>query len=293
MSSNPQQTVYDFDINHKNFNELVILNSYKLPVVVEFLSVSSGICIDMERNLANFARDFAGQFVFAKVDVYEQPELKEQYQIEHLPTLKVFKDGEVIRTETGKMDENEIALLLKDYGVSRASDEMRLQARNMHLQGDTNGAITLLTQAIQQDPSNPRIAMDMVQIMIDVGAIEQATDLFNKLPDKEKSSDAGKALIGQITFINLALETEGKQVLMERLEKDPLDFDAYFDLGLCLVAERDYQASLEALFALLEQEPNYKDGAAHELIITILNMLAPNDPETTKKYRQRLSSNFN
>ena len=49
-----------------------------------------------------------------------------------------------------------------------------------------DGGILLLTQAIQQDPANTRIAMDMLQIFIDTGRLDQAKPLFNKLPDREK-----------------------------------------------------------------------------------------------------------
>ncbi|MDG6774750.1 tetratricopeptide repeat protein [Thiomicrorhabdus sp. ZW0627] len=281
---------YIFEVSQSNFNNLVLMNSYKLPVVVEFMSVNSEVCINMETSLSELAREFAGQFVFAKLDVYEQPELKEQYQIENLPTIKVFKDGEVVRNEIGKMDSNELAAMLKDFGIYRESDEMRLQARELHLQGDTGGAVNLLTQAIQADPSNTKVAMDMVQVLLDVNVLDQAMDIFNRLPDKDKESETGRALIGQLTFKQLASETEGKQAMLNRLDQNPLDFDAYFDLAVCLVAEHDYQGALESLFALFEQEPNYKDGAAREMIVTILNMLSPSDPELSKQYRQRLGS---
>lgn len=281
---------YIFEVSQSNFNNLVLINSYKIPVVVEFMSVNSEICINVETSLSTLAQEFAGQFVFAKIDVYEQPELKEQYEIVNLPTVKVFKDGEVVRTEIGKMDSNELAAMLKDFGIYRESDEMRLQARELHLQGDTQGAVDLLTKAIQTDPSNTRVALDMVQVLLDVGVWEQAVDIFSRLPDKDKESEAGRALLGQMTFHRLARKTDGKTALLARLDQDPLDFDAYFDLSVCLLAERDYQGALESLFSLFEQEPNYKDGAARELIVTVLNMLSSSDPELSKQYRQRLGN---
>jgi len=41
---------------------------------------------------------------------------------------------------------------------SRESDEMRAQAREKHMAGDTPGAIVLLTEAIRKDPGNIRVA---------------------------------------------------------------------------------------------------------------------------------------
>jgi putative thioredoxin len=40
-----------------------------------------------------------------------------------------------------------------------------------------------LTQAIPSHPSNGRVALDMVQIFLDIGEIEQAQSLFDRLPE--------------------------------------------------------------------------------------------------------------
>lgn len=281
---------YVFEVNAKRFNELVLMNSYKLPVIVEFMAVYSGPAIALENQLNEFAEDFKGQFIFAKVDIDEQPELKEQYQIKNIPTLKVFKDTHVIRTEEGLMQKDELAEMLKNMGIYRQSDELREQARQKHLAGDVATAIGLLTQAIKMDPANTRVAMDMVQVMLDIGELDQAKSLFNRLPEKDRNSDTGKALIGQITFKTLAAKTPGKPVLLARLDQNPLDFDAYFDLAVCLVAEFDYAGALECLFAIFEQEPAYKEGAAREMIVNLLAMLAPSDPELVQRYRLRLGN---
>ena len=139
------QQAFIFEVSRSNFATTVILNSHKIPVVVEFMGVWSEHCIKLEDSLVNLAREFAGQFIFAKVDIQEQQELRKEYGIENLPTLKVFKDGAVVRTEEGLLSDGELAAMMKSYGIFRESDEMREQARQRHMAGDTVGAITLLT----------------------------------------------------------------------------------------------------------------------------------------------------
>ena len=192
--------VFVFEVSKSNFNTAVVLNSHKLPVVVEFMGVWSGPCIAMDDNLSKLAHEFSGQFVLAKVDIDEQPELKEEYHVENVPTLKIFKDGEVVRSEEGLLKDPELRALLKVYDVYRQSDELRVLARQKHMNGDTVEAMGLLTKAIQEDPSNTRVAMDMVQIFLDINELEQAKGLFNRLPEADRLSDMGKALLGQLTF---------------------------------------------------------------------------------------------
>ena len=94
---------------------------------------------------------------------------------------------------------------------------VRALARDKHMAGDTPGAIVLLTEAIRKDPGNTRVAMDMVQIFIDMGELQQAKQLFNKLPDADRETTMGRSLTGQLAFADLAAATEGIDALQERL----------------------------------------------------------------------------
>ena len=174
--------------------------------------------------------------------------------------------------------------------VMTESEELREQARNQHIAGETTAAIALLTEAIQQDPGNTLIAMDMVQIFIDINELEQATGLFNKLPELDKQSDTGKMLQGQLTVRNLAADTEGIIALQARIAVNAQDYGAHFDLAICLVAEHDYQQAMEHLFEILTREPEFKEGAAREMIIALTDKLAPNEPALAQSFRRRLAN---
>ena len=287
------QDVFIFEVSKSNFNTSVVLNSYKLPVVVEFMGVWSGPCIQMADHLSKLATEFSGQFVFAKVDIDEQPELMKEYGVENVPTLKVFKDGEVVRTEEGLQNDAELRELLKVYGVYRQSDELRELAREKHLSGDTVEAIGLLTKAIQEDPSNTRVAMDMVQVFLDINELEQAKGLFNRLPERDRLSDMGKTLLGQLTFKDLAAKTVGKEQLKNKLAENADDFDSRFDLAICLVADHEYTQAMDNLFVIFEQNPEYKEGATKEMIINLSNMLAVNEPELAQEFRKRMGNVIN
>lgn len=282
--------VYIFEISEQSFNSSVLLNSNKIPVVVEFMGVWSEPCITMSDMFSGLAREFAGQFIFAKVDIDEQAGLKEQYKIENVPTVLVFKDAQVIRTEVGQMSEPEARAMLKEYGVFRASDEMRTQAREKHLSGDTPAAIMLLTEAIQKDPSNTRIAMDMVQIFIDTNQVEEANGLFSRLPEADQQSEMGKSISGQLLFKDLAAKTQGIEVLSGKVLASPDDHAARFDLAICQVADYEYQKAMDNLFIIHQADANYKDGAAREMIITLANMLTSTSPELAQEYRRKLAN---
>jgi putative thioredoxin len=278
-----------FEVSDRSFEKYVIDNSSKTPVFVAFIGVWSEPCILMSDMFAALATEFAEEFIFAKVDIDENSQLKEQYSIENVPTLKVFIDGKVVVSEEGNLNEEEARALLKSFDIVNKAEEQRMQARQLHMQGETQDAIMLLTVAIQQDPSNTRVAMDMVQIFIDMGETEQAHSLFNRLPESIKASETGLSLSGQLWIIEEAGKTTGLQALNKTILTDPDDLQARFDCAICEIAQHNTQQALDHLFYIQKNNADFKDGAAKEMIITIINTIAANDPENAQKYRTQLA----
>lgn len=278
-----------FEVSDRSFDKYVIGNSNKVPVFVAFISVWSEPCIQMTDMFADLAKEFAEEFIFAKVDIEENSELKDKYGIENVPTLKIFVDGKVVVSEEGRLNEDEARALLKSFNIINETEEKRLQARQLHMQGETHDAIMLLTLAIQQDPSNTNVVLDMVQIFIDMGELEQAHGLFNRLPDEVKNSETGLSLTGQLWIIDEAGKTLGLDALKDILLTDPDDYKARFDCAICEIAQHNTQQALDHLFYIQQNNAEFKEGAAREMIITIINTIAPDNPEMAQQYRTRLA----
>lgn len=277
-----------FEVSERSFKKYVIGNSDKLPVFVLFMNVWSEPCVQTSEIFAALASEFAQQFVLARVDVDENSLLVEQYKIENVPTLKIFVDGKAVVSEVGSITEEEARAILKGFDIANKTEETRLQARQQHMQGETSQAIMLLTKAIQQDPTNTRIALDMVQIFIDIGEVEQANDLFNKLPEKDKTGETGLSLSGQLWVIDQASKTAGLTALQQTILTNPDDYNARFDCAICEIAIHNYQQAFDHLFYIQQNHADFKGGAAREMIITIINTLAPNNPQMAQKYRTQL-----
>ena len=282
--------VYIFEATAENFDQVVLQNSSKLPVVALFMSVSSEPCFVLSEILSKLAKEFAGQFIFAKVDTDEQEVLRDNYKIKNVPTIILIQNGNPIMTSEGLLTEDEARVLLKGVNVFNIVDEMRLQARDKHLAGDTENAIITLSEAIQQEPGNTNVALDMAQIFIDIKQFEQANDLFNKLPATAKDSDMGKSITGQLTFINLAAEKQDIETLYNIIETEENNQQARFDLAICLTAKYEYDQAIEQLLMLHQQDEAFQDGAAKELAITLIGMLKATQPEVASRAQTKLSN---
>lgn len=283
---------YIFEVSEDNFDTLVVENSAQIPVVVTFMNADTE-SQTLAQDLSHFAQTFAQQFVFAKVNVVEQPELAAAFELEQIPTTVIFINGEVHSAKQGVISPEEIALMLRQIGVYDPVEEMRLEAHDKYMAGDPAGAVTLLTQAIQLDPSRTLVALDMVQIMLDLDQIEGATSLFNKLPDEAKQSQVGRNITSQMNFKQLAANSLGLVVLSEQIQDNPQNHEARYNLAICHIANLHFEEAMTHLFELQANQPDFQNGAPKETIITLCNLITTTDPALAKRYRQQLNNLLN
>lgn len=86
-----------------------------LPVLVDFWAPWCMPCKMMEPILSQLALDYAGKLKVAKVNIDEEMELAHQFEIESVPTMLVFKNGEIVDRRVGAAPRHILDSFLKNH----------------------------------------------------------------------------------------------------------------------------------------------------------------------------------
>ncbi len=276
------------DITSENFQEIVIQNSQQLPVLVDFWSPNCGPCMQIMPQLEALAQELAEQFILAKVNTEEQPELAEHFQIRSIPSFKVFKDGQVVAELVGAQPIADIKTLLEPYLKADLSEELRQQAQEAFLAENYDQVVSLLGQAAQANPNNYLVHLDLVKMYLHTGNLTQAQNLFNKLPEEAQTSPQGKPLNMLMEFGKIVHESAPVIEIQASLKENPNDAASLYGLVGYLMINHAYEEAMQTLLKLFMVERDFKEGIAQKTLINIFSALQEDQPELVKSYRRKL-----
>lgn len=101
------------ELTSENFDEVVLKET--APVLVDFWAVWCGPCKMLSPIVDEVCEQYAESegFKVAKVNVDEQEELARKFQIAAIPTLLIFKNGEVCKKSVGLVGKDEVLEMLR------------------------------------------------------------------------------------------------------------------------------------------------------------------------------------
>ena len=100
-------------ITDQNFEAEVLKSS--TPVLIDFWAVWCGPCRAIAPVVEQLASEYEGKVKIGKLDVDENPDTAVKYGVRSIPTLLVFKNGQVVDTIIGAVQKNVIVQKITPY----------------------------------------------------------------------------------------------------------------------------------------------------------------------------------
>ena len=100
----------EINVTNDTFEQEVL--GSELPVLVDFWAPWCGPCRMLAPVVAELAEEKEGQIKVCKINVDDEPGLARKFRVRSIPTLLIFKDGELVNTSMGYQSKEELEALL-------------------------------------------------------------------------------------------------------------------------------------------------------------------------------------
>ena len=274
------------DVTNETFDSLVIEQSKRLPVLVDYWADWCGPCQMQMPVLKKLVEDYDGKFVLAKVNTDEQRDLARAHGIRSLPTMRVYKHGEMVEEILAAQSEATLRILL-DRHIERESDTIRERAMAAWQQGRHSEALGLLHDAHLAEQDNHQLTLAYAELKMRQGLLDDAAELIASLPRDVRDEKEASRLSALLEFAVTTRDAAPVAELESAVEDNPGDLEARYQLAAWHVLNNQMEPALEAFMQLLQRDRKFRDDAGRKGLLAVFELLE-NEGELVNSYRRRL-----
>ncbi len=284
------------DSSEATFMADVVEASQTVPVIVDFWAPWCGPCKTLGPALEKAVTAAKGAVKMVKVNVDENQMIAGQLQIQSIPTVYAFWQGQPVDGFQGALPGSEIddfvARVIAAGGGEEPGaglDEAVEAAEAMLAEGAATDAAQTFAAILGEDPMHAAAYGGMVRAHIAMDDLDQAEAILNGAPAEISQSPEVEAAHAQLELARQAADAGPLAELTAAVEAEPDNHQARFDLALALHANGQVEEAVDQLLELFKRDREWNDGAAKTQLFTIFDALKPNDPVVLNG-RRKLSS---
>lgn len=276
MSSSP----YIIDITLENFQQVILDGSMQQPILIDFWASWCAPCKALLPVLTKLAHEYNGQFILAKINIEEQPELAAQFQVRSVPTVMLVSQGQLVDQFNGAKPESEVRAFLKQH-LTNPVEAFKEQIKQLIGEGDLDQAQALLQQAISQLPDDIDLQIELARVLLQKNLSADARAVLEQLPEADKARPEVKGLIAGLQFVEKAPSAEQLAALADRD-----DSEARYLKAMAALVQADYESALQQLLNLLRDDRAYEEGVAHKTLLEVFALLGEGNPLVVSSRRK-------
>lgn len=275
------QTANVIEVDEATFEQDVIQKSFDKPVVVDFWAAWCGPCRMLGPVLERLASEPDSGFVLAKVDVDSNPGLAMRYDVQGIPAVKAFREGQVAGEFVGAQPEPMVRQFLKGIAPSEADRNLDT-AQDLAESRRWEDAADLYRELLSEEPANTTAKLGLARALIGQGSGCQAKFYLEELRLDPPTMAQSERLLPLADYLCSLIEpTDGSEEVTV--------IEAQYRQAGRLLSQGNAAAALDGLLEVLRHNKDYHNGQARMVMLGIFELLGDGDP-STNVYRREMAS---
>lgn len=274
----------------ERFRADVLDASMRQLVLVDFWAPWCGPCKQLAPVIERLVAATEGKARLVKMNIDKEPEIADQLGIKSIPAVVAFQRGRPVDGFVGALPESQIKGFLErlvgpieDAGDALATAQALIDA------GDVAAAHELLSELANQDPINPKAVALLARLYIAAGQLDSARALVERLPESARKDTEVAAVAATLENAAAAQDLGEIDDLKARINFDPNDLQAYFDLALALNAKDMREEAANALLEIIRRDRSWNEDGARKQLVQFFEAWGPMDKAAVAA-RRKLST---
>tara|TARA_B110000003_G_scaffold266254_1_gene292980 strand:- start:1879 stop:2799 length:921 start_codon:yes stop_codon:yes gene_type:complete len=283
------------DSDTASFNKDVIEASKSVPILVDFWADWCAPCKQLTPVLESLVKSYKGQLKLVKIDTEKNQELSQQLQIQSLPTVYAFYEGQPIDGFSGAMPENEVKTFINK--VIEASGGNKLEefkkaieeAEKLYNEENFESALNAFSNLLSNDANNAKVLSGYGKCLLKLERGEEVQELLEGL-EEEMLND--KNIISLVALSELEKNNKvagSPEEFLSDVNANPDNHELRFRLAEAYLASNQKSDALDHLLTIVKKDRNWEDDKARKKIVELLDAFGEDDPITSET-RLKLSS---